>query len=63
MEEAIDKGYEAIFSDYYKLEKSELNDKRKKYPELIKNMCNRYIENSANIEIKQKAIKILAKLS
>ncbi len=63
MEEAIDKGYEAIFSDYYKLEKSELNDRRKKYPELIKNMCNRYIENSANIEIKQKAIKILAKLS
>lgn len=67
-EEAINLGYSAIFSDYYKYEKRLHNDLsieniRKNYVDLILNVCHSYIlATHSNPTISRKAQKIISKL-
>lgn len=69
IEEAINLGHEAIFSEYYKQEKRLENDlnsesKRYNYAELIRRMCTIYMKSgNPNNAIVKKAYEILKKLN
>ena len=68
LEESIDLGYQAIFSEYYKQEKRLENDlnienQHNNYADLIKESCSTYILSiNKNSSITQKATRILNKL-
>lgn len=68
-EEAINLGYQAIFSEYYRQEKRLRNDlsvenARKNYSELIHDLCQSYIQKDTwrNRELNKKAKAIIEKL-
>ncbi len=68
LEEAIDLGYQAIFSEYYKQERRLENDlntenRHNNYAELMKNSCSDYISlTKKDASIEKKAASILIKL-
>lgn len=68
LEESIDLGYQAIFSEYYKQEKRLQNDlntenHHNNYADLMKKSCSDYILlEHKNPSITQKATRILGKL-
>ena len=67
LEQAIELAHEAIYSDYYRFNKTYLNNelkprKRLNSYELIKNVCNEYIDFYFNPEILGKAKKLISKL-
>lgn len=67
LEKAVELGYEAINSDYYRFNISYLNNelkprKRLNSYELMKNTCNEYIEYYCVFEISDKAKKLVKKL-
>lgn len=67
LEHAIEFGYEAVNSDYYRFNKGYLNNelkprKRMNSCELMKNICNEYIEYYCATDTLEKAKKLIDKL-
>ena len=65
--EAVDLAYEAVFSDFYRINprylNSELNhNRRNSYNEMIKDVCRSTIEHFPNSQLEWRANKILDKL-
>ena len=69
IEESINLGHEAIFSDYYKLEKRLSNDlncesEHNNYADMIKKSCSLYITDiNSNRSVNKKACAILKRLT